>query len=111
MKRAEAIRILVNDFTNQCIACEWAISDVDKEICKALKIGIPQYEHCEICGKRHQYRITETIQYKGQLIKVETLKSPCLDELALLATGAINRIVVAEPSQELIGEMVKKAYG
>ena len=44
MTKAEAIKILVNDFQNQCIACDWAISDVDREICKALKIKVPNIE-------------------------------------------------------------------
>ena len=52
-----------------------------------------KYEKCEICGKRHQYRIKETIEYKGELIEVETLKSPCLDEIARLAVGAVNQTI------------------
>ena len=47
---------------------------------------------CEVCGKKHQYTKKVTIEYNGENLTVDEIHSPCLDELARLAVGAINKL-------------------
>ena len=47
---------------------------------------------CDICGKRHGYIKKVTIEYDGKSLTVNEIHSPCLDKLARLAVGAVNKL-------------------
>ena len=52
-----------------------------------------KYTKCDVCDKKHQYTKKVKIKHQGQVIIADEIHSPCLDEIARLAVGALNKTV------------------
>lgn len=51
------------------------------------------YKRCDVCGEKHQYIRRVKIKYQGKTIEVDEIHSPCLDEIARRAVGALNKLI------------------